>query len=297
MKKSADFCHHGAFVPPMPTIRPGVIPLWSGHQRTTSAAYRFDGMRRGGRRVTLWQYTLSGLGMVEYGGRHYPVRPGEAFLLTLPEPHCYRLPETPGEWEFIFLGLAGPETERLTEALRRESGPVSARYGSPEAVRLAWRLIRGDGAAGFTGAAAAAACAAEFMLALIAPDGAPDAENSDFLPRFHQFCMAHLGQKLSVAEMAEFSGYSRSHFCRLFRNIAGKGPHEYLLELRLQAALRRLREGDLSVKETAEACGFSDSGYFCRLFRRFYGATPAHFRWRARTAGTERPAPTERRDG
>ena len=83
-----------------------------------------------------------------------------------------------------------------------------------------------------------------------------------------------------MEDMAAFAGYSRSHFCRVFRERTGRSPHEYLQELRMQTAMRKLLHENLSVKETAASCGFADCGYFCRVFRRFYGATPARFRLR-----------------
>lgn len=52
----------------------------------------------------------------------------------------------------------------------------------------------------------------------------------------------------------------------------------WLLELRLEKAELLLRTGTLSVAETAAACGFSDSNYFSRQFRRKFGRTPRESR-------------------
>ena len=281
MEHREDFCHSGVILPPATDIAPGIMPLWSGHQRTTDAGYRFDGMRRGGNETVLWQYTLAGCGAVEIDGQTLPVRPGEAFLLMIPERHRYYLPATPGTWEFIFLGLGGPEALRLTRELRRESGSVSARYGAPETVQLAWRIIRGNLENSLTSAATASALTYAFMMSMVEP-GPREESESDLLHKLHQYCLVHLAREISVADMAEFAGYSRSHFCRVFRERTGKSPHEYLLELRMRTAMRKLQHENLSVKETAEDCGFADSGYFCRVFRKFYGATPARFRLRNR---------------
>ncbi|MCI5779299.1 MAG: AraC family transcriptional regulator [Lentisphaeria bacterium] len=281
MKQREDFCHSGVILPPAAGIAPGIMPLWSGHQRTTSPEYRFDGMHRGGGEVVLWQYTLDGCGAVEIDGATLPVRPGEAFLLTIPERHCYYLPTAPGTWEFIFLGLGGPEALRLTRELRRESGSVSARYGAPETVQSAWRIIRSNLENSLTSSAAASTLAYTFMMSMVEPGAREDGE-PDILHKLHQYCLVHLARDIPVADMAAFAGYSRSHFCRVFRERTGKSPHEYLLELRMQTAMRKLQHENLSVKEAAENCGFADSGYFCRVFRRFYGATPARFRLRSR---------------
>lgn len=98
----------------------------------------------------------------------------------------------------------------------------------------------------------------------------------------HQYCLKHLAEAISVDELAKFTGYSRSHFCRVFRARSGKSPHEYVMELRMRMALRMLQRGERSVKEIAADCGFGETGYFCRVFRRFHGTTPARFQKKPR---------------
>lgn len=76
---------------------------------------------------------------------------------------------------------------------------------------------------------------------------------------------------------------SESTLLRLFRRRTGMSPHEYLLRLRLKKAASLLLESDLAVSEVADACGFSDSNYFCRRFRRYAQMSPSEFRRRGRT--------------
>jgi AraC-like DNA-binding protein len=61
-------------------------------------------------------------------------------------------------------------------------------------------------------------------------------------------------------------------------------------ELRLQAAVSRLRDGRLPIDEIAEAVGFSDAGNFRRAFRRWTGQAPSAFRGAAFGPGRAGPA-------
>ena len=75
---------------------------------------------------------------------------------------------------------------------------------------------------------------------------------------------------------------SESTLLRLFRRRTGMSPHEYLMQLRLKKAAALLLGSDLAVSEVASECGFSDSNYFCRRFRRYAQMPPSEFRRRKR---------------
>lgn len=288
MDKEKDFCHGQNCIFPTAQIHLPMMPHWCGHQLTTSRNYRWDGMRRGPRPLVLWQYTIAGCGMVEYQNRQIPVRPGEAFLLQLPEKHLYYLPDKPGYWEFLFLAIEGDEAIRLTSALRDISGSVSTAYASDETVQKAWKIIRCSMEKNSASAEKISSLVYSFMMSLFENGSSLPQKDNDLIRKIHLYLLANLTGKISVEEVAAFAGFSRSHFCRIFRKLCGKGIHEYLLELRLETAIRKLRNENLSVKETAAECGFDDSGYFCKVFRKFSGMTPAHFRKERHPSGDHR---------
>lgn len=82
----------------------------------------------------------------------------------------------------------------------------------------------------------------------------------------------------SLEEMTETAFMSRSTLGRIFRQATGSSPMDYLLNLRLAAAMKMLRESDRPVSEIALDVGFSDSNYFARQFRDKLKTTPREFR-------------------
>ena len=61
------------------------------------------------------------------------------------------------------------------------------------------------------------------------------------------------------------------YFCRVFRQLTGRTPIDYLNYYRIECAAELLCAEEDSVTDIALSCGFGDPGYFARLFRRHKG--------------------------
>jgi AraC family L-rhamnose operon transcriptional activator RhaR len=85
-------------------------------------------------------------------------------------------------------------------------------------------------------------------------------------------------RELVVRDVAAQVHMSERHASRLFRQATGTSIRAYLQRLRLEVAASRLAERELSVKEVAHSCGYSDVRHFTTAFRRQYDVTPAAFR-------------------
>jgi AraC-like DNA-binding protein len=88
----------------------------------------------------------------------------------------------------------------------------------------------------------------------------------------------HLGEPLSVADMADRARLSPSRFATVFREHFGVSPHQYFLRLRIQHAQDLLRSTDLPLKEIADYCGFADVHHFSKTFKRRVQLAPGAFR-------------------
>jgi AraC family transcriptional regulator len=90
--------------------------------------------------------------------------------------------------------------------------------------------------------------------------------------------MHHLNSELNLQTLAAETGYSRSHFLRMFRLSTGYTPHRYLLHLRLKRAQELLKQPFLSLIDIAAVCGFSSHAHLSRAFRQLLGVTPSEYR-------------------
>jgi AraC family transcriptional regulator len=88
----------------------------------------------------------------------------------------------------------------------------------------------------------------------------------------------HFAEPLSLEHLSAIAGLSRFHFLRVFRNIVGVTPHQYLMRLRLSEAATRLRTSNARVTDVAAGCGFGDLSEFTRRFGASFGERPTGYR-------------------
>ena len=105
-------------------------------------------------------------------------------------------------------------------------------------------------------------------------DGLP----KDMLKVAIEYINAHLGKKLSLADMAAKLHISQYHFCRLFKQSTGMSPHGYLMQQRIERAKQLLRRPEKTVTRIAADCGFANHSHFAKYFRRYTGVSPSEFR-------------------
>ena len=68
------------------------------------------------------------------------------------------------------------------------------------------------------------------------------------------------------------------YFTRLFKKSVGLSPYQYLIQYRMNASIKLLKDRALTVTQIAEAVGYPDTKSFDRAFRDKYGVSPGKFR-------------------
>jgi AraC-like DNA-binding protein len=89
---------------------------------------------------------------------------------------------------------------------------------------------------------------------------------------------AHSHRAIELEDAAEQAGLSPFHFLRLFSNVLGVTPHQYLVRSRLRHAARLLADDDRPITDVAFDVGFGDLSNFVRTFHRAAGVSPLRFR-------------------
>ncbi|MGQ0618938.1 MAG: helix-turn-helix domain-containing protein [Panacagrimonas sp.] len=87
-----------------------------------------------------------------------------------------------------------------------------------------------------------------------------------------------LAEGLSLEELAEEAGVSRSHFARRFRAETGVSPHRYQSQQRIEKAKTLLRETRMNLVDIAIDLGFCSQSHFTQVFRALAGITPRKYR-------------------
>ena len=115
----------------------------------------------------------------------------------------------------------------------------------------------------------------------------PDAERprAEFL--YHSMCnwvQDNYAQPLTRESVALFFNITPNHLSKVFAQHGTMGFVEYLRWVRMAKARIILQKYHLSISEVAQRCGYQDSDYFCRLFRRQFGLTPGEYGARFQSA-------------
>lgn len=107
------------------------------------------------------------------------------------------------------------------------------------------------------------------------------------LRRLYAWIDAHLGEALTLADLAREACLSEYHFARLFKAASGQSPHQYVMQRRLEHAHERIRHSREPLGNIALQCGFASAAHLSRRFRQQYGCTPSQLR---HAGGTEEAA-------
>jgi len=117
----------------------------------------------------------------------------------------------------------------------------------------------------------------------IAPDDRavpPPSHRSRAVADAIAFMQAHYARDVKLDDVAAAVHLSPFHLARLFKQVTGASPHQYLVQVRVNAARSLLSagSGQRSLAEVAAAVGFADQSHLTRQFKRHFGVTPSQVR-------------------
>lgn len=100
----------------------------------------------------------------------------------------------------------------------------------------------------------------------------------DKFNKIRNYLDEHFTSKVELDTIASEFFISKYHLSREFKRIFGTTIGDYILKQRISKAKSLLRFSELSIEEIASECGFSDSGYFIKVFKNEENLTPAKYR-------------------
>lgn len=92
-----------------------------------------------------------------------------------------------------------------------------------------------------------------------------------------QYIKEHYQEKIYIKELADILSMNETYFCRYFKNIVGKTPIEYINYLRIERAVKLIRETDLRMTDICFIVGFDNVSYFIRKFKENKKLTPKKY--------------------
>jgi AraC-like DNA-binding protein len=94
------------------------------------------------------------------------------------------------------------------------------------------------------------------------------------------FIESNANGPVALQDLTDRAGMAERTLLQLFREATGVSPIDYVIRTRVARAADLLRNTRQKVTEIAFQCGFQDSSYFARQFRRVTGMSPSAYRSR-----------------
>lgn len=113
---------------------------------------------------------------------------------------------------------------------------------------------------------------------------ARNSQDTERIKRMMDFIEEHYGEALSVGQIGASAGVGERECNRCFQRSIGATPIRHLTDVRVRKAAEMLANSPATVLSVSEACGFSSSAYFGKVFREAMGCTPKAYQKKQRMA-------------
>jgi AraC-like DNA-binding protein len=103
-------------------------------------------------------------------------------------------------------------------------------------------------------------------------------QQADRLARLFEYVRINYAERVTVEQAMKLVHMSQSQFMKVFKKVSGMTFVAHVTRVRINHALRLLRETDLTIAEIAAKTGFPDQSYFDRRFKQAFGKSPRQYR-------------------
>ena len=118
----------------------------------------------------------------------------------------------------------------------------------------------------------------EILGILISYGTVPKKANNEKDRRFYdilKYVNEHFTDKISPKDISAHFGYNETYFCRRFKEVTGLTFVKYVQALRMENAIKMLKDGKEEIRYIAWKCGYEDVSYFSNCFKSHFGFRPS----------------------
>lgn len=229
-------------------------------------------------------YCIRGKGWCEYNGQRHQIFANDFFIIPAYTPHKYGA-DKQDPWTIYWIHFKG-ETAHLFAAsldIPAKLSPdnnsrIAERLGTFEEIFKTLQMGYGKENLYF-----AFSCLYYFLGSLtyihkFRENSVNPPVQQDMVERAIHFMQENLEKRITPQEIAQFLGYSYSHFSAVFSKQTGYSPFNYYLRLKIQQACHYLDFTDMKINQVCYKVGIEDPYYFSRLFKSFTGLSPKIYR-------------------
>jgi len=274
-----EWCKHIVVLRP---VQGFMRPLYIAQSQALSGEYVNKGEDRGmWQNGAVFQYTLSGQGVIDINGTTHILDAGKGFCCYIGDPKIsYYYPKDGKEpWNFLF--VAYRDNAGITRSLNEHCGHVfSIDQSEPQIQQLlSYQKIKSNTVELTQGAAHL------FINSILGMLTDLSVENTSHLKAQERHVRQalkvidnNLHSPLNVSMLARELSVSPEYLTRIFREVIEQTPYQCICKIKMHQACERLKNSNSNVARIAEELGYEPGSHFSRLFKRVIGVTPGVFR-------------------
>lgn len=226
------------------------------------------------------EFVARGAGTLTLADKTIPLLPGRVFTYGPGVPHVITSDASDPLVKY-FVSSTGREIEPLL--VRHDLGPGTVvQVASPEAILRVFEDLVANGSSGSRFAPLICATLVELLVLKIAESTLAEAASQTPAFATYQTCREFIRENYlcfkTLDNIAKACHVDEAYLCRLFKRFDSQSPYQYLMQLKMAVAARRLHYEGKLVKEVAYELGFSDPFHFSRAFKNVFGLSPTTFR-------------------
>ena len=116
------------------------------------------------------------------------------------------------------------------------------------------------------------------VLSLVTESDKLEEKQREIVRFVKRYVSEHISESIEVDDIAEATGYNRSHISRVFSAAEGKSIKAYISEKKVDFAASLLEFSDFNVNTVAQMSGFGEPNHFTKFFSYHTGKTPSDYR-------------------
>lgn len=225
-------------------------------------------------------FIISGKGTFSTNGKTYSLERGQGFMIIPGVPNIYTADEN-DPWQYIYASFKGVDRETIIHSAGIDENNVIFSFPTDDAMldnlnkmyRAGRnRLTKGYEALGY------------FFLAMSrlieehSKTIKPSFSEEYYIKMAVSYIDEHYTRAITVKNVADYLGFDRTYFYRMFIKKKGISPSKYISDVRLKKAVALMSMQSLSLNEIAVSTGFYDFSHFTKSFITKYGISPGEYR-------------------
>lgn len=244
-----------------------------------------DSFTNEGKEVSSYLFFIvtDGMGKLEYEGVSYIISSGHCVFLDCRKTFCYY--PIDDVLTVAYIHFAGFHMEEIYKEFMDQGVPCFRSYG-PKVYIQEWQRIYDMMASEYSSFIARDMEIYAALISLVTNliklrenirIPTRRASHKRNLSDVKEYLEKNYQDKISLDDLSETFFINKFYLTRLFREQYGVSVNDYLIQVRLSHAKSLLKSANIPIKKISSDCGFKNTNYFYKVFRKREGVSPGEY--------------------